>query len=73
MGFTQNIFANTLITNLYSIDCTQNQIPESCPTHKRNNLDFIFIGSDVASQTRLKAGAYYNGMPVIPLNDNFAH
>ena len=40
------------VTYLYSIDCTQNQIPKSCPTHKRKNLDFILVGSDAKTQTR---------------------
>ena len=52
-GFTRNIFAiRRYITRLNFF--TKYNIPKSCPTHKRNNLDFIFIGSDVTTQTRLK-------------------
>ena len=43
-----------IVTCLYSIDRTRNLAPKSCPTHKRKNLDFIFIGSNVTTQTRLK-------------------
>ena len=53
-GFHSKHLCKYIVTYLYSIDCTQNQIPKSCPTHKRKNLDFIFIGSDVTTQTRLK-------------------
>ena len=36
------------------IHCTQKQILKWCPAHKGKNLDFIFIGSEVTTQTRLK-------------------
>ena len=39
---------------IYSIDCTQNQIPKSCPAHKRKNLVFILNGLEVITQTWLK-------------------
>ena len=53
-GFHSKHLCKYIVTYLYSIDCTQNQISKSCPTHKRKNLDFIFIGSVVLTQTELK-------------------
>ena len=53
-GFHSKHLCKYIITYLYSTDCTQNQIPKWCPSQKRKNLDFIFIGLDVATQTTLK-------------------
>ena len=47
-----------IVTYLYSIDCTQNQIPKSCPAHKRKNLDFIFIWLGSYNSNKVK-DAYY--------------
>mgnify|MGYP001796701583 FL=1 len=43
-----------IVTCLHLIDCAQNQILKSCPAHKGKNQDFILIGSEVTTQTRLK-------------------
>ena len=51
-GFHSKHLCKYNVTYLYSIDCTQNQIPKSRPTHKRENLDFILVGSDAKTQTR---------------------
>ena len=32
-------------------------VPESYPLHRRRNFDFIFIGSEVTAQTRLRMPA----------------
>ena len=38
----------------YSIHCTPNPIPKSYPAHRRESIEFIFIGPKVTAQTRLR-------------------
>ena len=54
MGFAQNIFANTLLYTCTQSIILKTRIPcNLMPRYKRNNLEFIFIGSEGTTHTML--------------------
>ena len=58
MGFTQNILANTLLHTYTQLIVLQTRFPVHTLLTKEKNLDFIFIGSKVKTQKKVKNAFY---------------
>ena len=54
MGFTRNIFANTLLHIPTQLIAPKSNSQVLYPGHRRRTLDFIFSGSEVTAQTMLR-------------------